>query len=60
MEPVQNRALADTIRTLAAKLPVNRDATQVRADEVKAKIDAAASDGAVISAFSRDYQSDIT
>jgi hypothetical protein len=59
MEPVQNRALADAIRALAAKLPVNRDAAQVRADEVKAKIDAAASDGAVISAFSRDYQSDI-
>jgi hypothetical protein len=59
MEPASSRDLARVIRVLAAWLPGNRDAAKLKVEETKGKVDAAASDGAVVAAFPRDYQSDV-
>jgi hypothetical protein len=59
MAPAQGRALTDAIRALAARLPGNRDAAELRYAEQKSKIDAATSDSAVIAVFPHDYQTDV-
>ena len=59
IDPSTERDLAAAIKALSARLPVARSVAEQRVEEAKAKVDAATSDGAVISAFPRDYQTEV-
>jgi hypothetical protein len=59
MQSASGQDLSRALRELAARLPVTRDAAEQKVDELKGKIDTATSDDGVITAFPRDFQSDV-
>ena len=59
IDPSTERDLAVAIKALSARLLVVRSVAEQRVEEAKAKVDAATSDGMVIAAFPRDYQTEV-
>lgn len=59
MESASNRELTKALHDLVVKLPVPRGDAERVIDMAKAKIDAATSDSAIVTAFPREYRANV-